>query len=55
MEKSEVTPGASDMEFARQPTLKTKELTLKMDVDMPGAVLLMEHSQSECLNFVSTC
>ena len=34
MGKSEVTLGTSGAEFARQPALKMKELTLKMDVDM---------------------
>ena len=42
MGKSEVTSGTSGVEFARQPTSKMKELTLKMDVITLSAVLLME-------------
>ena len=42
MGKTKVTSGTSGTEFARQPASRTKELTLKMDVDMPSAVLLME-------------
>ena len=44
MGKSEVTSGMSSAEFAGQPASKMKELTLKMDVDTPSAVLLMEHA-----------
>ena len=32
------------MECARQPAWKMKELTLQMDVNALGAVLLMEHA-----------
>ena len=32
------------MEYARQPAWEMKELTLEMDVDVPSAVLLMEHT-----------
>ena len=42
MGKSKVTSGMSSMEVARQPASRTKELTLKMDVDTLSAVLLME-------------
>ena len=44
MGKSEVTSGMSGTEFAGQLTSKTKELTLKMDVDTLSAILLMEHA-----------
>ena len=50
MRKSEVTSGMSDAECTRQPASKMKELTLKMDVNMPSAVLLME-----CAVEVSAC
>ena len=40
--RSEVTSGTGGVEFAGQPVSKTKEPNLKMDVDMPSAVLLME-------------
>ena len=32
------------MECAGQPAWEMKEPTLEMDVDMPSAVLLMEHA-----------
>ena len=44
MQKSEVTPGMSGTESAGQHTLKTKEPTLRMNVDTPSAVLLKEHA-----------
>ena len=44
MGESEVISGVSSMEFAGQPALKTKELTLKMDVDTLSAVLLIKHT-----------
>ena len=31
------------MECARRPAWKMRELTLQMEVDVPGAVWLMEH------------
>ena len=44
MGESEVTSGMSGAEFAGQPALMTKELTLKMNVDTLSAVLLMERA-----------
>ena len=44
MGRSEVTSGMSGVEFARQPVSKMKEPTLKRDVDMLSAVLLMKRA-----------